>query len=101
MFRAVFMIVSYLSLAGGFMAAVVDGSRSLGTGGLYLTYTGDVIQGRFPGLPSLLHKVHPFLWDPLTVQVMRLPLCIFLGGFGLLLVVILGRRSEKVGFARI
>ena len=68
-------------------------------GGMTFTSTGDVLQPRFPNLPNLLFKAHPVLWDPIGVQLMRLPLCLFLGGLGLLLLVILGRKPEKRGFA--
>ena len=99
MLRGVFTIISYFCLAGGFVAAVIDGTRSLGMGGMAFTTAGDVLQPRFPNLPLLLFKAHPMLWDPIGVQVMRLPLCLFLGTLGLLLLMIIGRKPEKRGFA--
>jgi len=100
MFRGIFMIVSYICLAGGFIAVVMDGTRSLGMGSLFLTSTGDLVQVRFPNLPATLFSLHPLLWDPVGQQIMRLPVCIVLGGLGLVLLMIAGRKPEGRGFAK-
>ncbi len=99
MLRGVFTIISYVCLAGGFVSAVIDGTRSLGMGVMIFTSTGAVLQPRFPNLPNLLFKAHPVLWDPIGVQLMGLPICFFLGGLGLLLLMIVGRKPERRGFA--
>ena len=100
MFRAVFIIVSYLCLAGGFVVAVMDGTRSLGMGSLFLTSTGEFVQSRLPNLPVTLFRLHPLLWDPVGQQIMRLPMCLFLGGLGLLILIIASRKPERRGFAK-
>ena len=99
MFRAIFTILAYISLAGGFMAAVIDGTRSLGAGRMVLTSTGDVVLPRFSNLPIWLYKAHPFLWDPVGDQIMRLPLCLSLGGLGVLFLLLMGRKPRKNSFA--
>ena len=99
MFRAIFMILAYVSLAGGFIAAVIDGTRSLGAGRMVLGSTGDVLLPRFPNLPILLYKAHPMLWDPVGDQIMRLPFCLSLGGLGVLFLLLMGRKSGKKRFA--
>ena len=99
MFRATFMLLAFISLAGGFIAAVIDGVRSLGAGRLVFSSTGEVLLPRFPNIPILLYKAHPWFWDPVGDQLMRLPICVFLGGLGVVLFLLMSRRSRKSSFA--
>ena len=99
MFRATFMLLAFVTLAGGFMAAVIDGTRSLGAGRLVFSSAGDVLLPRFPNIPILLYKAHPWLWDPVGEQLLRLPSCVFLGGLGVVLLLLMGRGPRKRSFA--
>ena len=99
MLRGFLVIAAYLCLTGGFVAAVVDGARSIGTGALSLTYAEDVLRPRLPGLQGALDKVSPWLWDPLAVQIMRAPLGLLLGMAGLLLLLMVRRRAGYERFA--
>ncbi len=99
MLRGFLLIAAYLCLTGGFVAAVVDGARSIGAGAVSLTYADDVMRVRFPGLPALVEKVNPWLWDPFMVQIMRIPLGLLLGSFGLLLLLMLRRKAGYDRFA--
>jgi hypothetical protein len=98
MFRAIFTLLAFVSLAGGFIAAVMDGVRSLGAGRLVFSSTADVLLPRFPNIPILLYKAHPWLWDPVGNQLMRLPICVCLGGLGVVLFLLMRRRSRKTSF---
>jgi hypothetical protein len=44
---------------------------------------------------SLERYVHPFLWDPVLVEVLKLPTFVFFGAIGILLFVA-SRRRRKV-----
>ena len=99
MFRAIFTLLSYVTLAGGLVAAVIDGTHSLGAGRLMLSSVGEVALPRFPNLPIWLYKLHPWLWEPVGEQLMRFPLCLFLGGVGVLCFMLKGRHSSSGGFA--
>ena len=99
MLRACFMIAGYLVLCAGFVAAVIDGARSISAGALTMTFVGDVVQARFPSLSTSLLKVHPWLVDPALMQIMRAPLWLFLAVIGLALVLIVARKARKNGFA--
>ena len=99
MLRVLFLIAAYLCLTGGFVAAVIDGARSIGAGALSLTYAEDVLRPRFPGLQAMLDNISPWLWDPLMVQIMRVPLGLLLSLVGLVLLLLVRRRAGYDRFA--
>ncbi len=99
MLRGFFIIAAYLCLTGGFVAAVVDGARSIGAGAVSLTYAEDVLRPRLPGLPALLDKISPWLWDPVMVQIMRVPLGLLLGLVGVAVLLMIRRKPGYDRFA--
>ena len=99
MLRGLLVIAAYLCLTGAFVAAVVDGARSIGAGALSLTYAGGVLRPRFAELQAALDKVSPWLWDPVMLQVMRAPLGLLLATFGLLLLLMAPRKPARQRFA--
>ena len=100
--RLVFRLFGLLFLAGAFVAAVVDGARSLAAGEATLTPMGAAIAWAAPhALPRLQAfletRLSPLLWDPALVGVLTVPAFVDLALIGAL-VFFLGRRpAPKIG----
>ena len=99
MLRFFLRIVGYLSLAGAFVYAVIDGVRSISGGAMVMTATGDPLRSLLPEIRQLLSKVHPFLWDPLMYSLMRLPIWLVLGAIGLVLYMVTLIRDKPDSFS--
>ena len=100
--RFLLRLIGYLCVAAGFVALVIDGARSIANDGLRFTSVSDVlvaaVQERYQLIqPAIERNIHPWLWDPLLLTVLRAPLAAaaLLLGFALLW---LGRRPpETIG----
>lgn len=97
--RFLLRLIGYLSVAAGFVALVIDGARSIANAGLRFTPLGEVliavIQERYQQIqPAIERNLHPWLWDPLVLSVLRAPAAVIalLLGFALLW---LGRRPQE------
>lgn len=97
--RFLLRLIGYLSVAAGFVALVIDGARSIANAGLRFTPVGEVliaiIQERYQLIqPAIERNLHPWLWDPLLLSVLRAPVAAvaLLLGFALLW---LGRRPQE------
>ncbi|RFB75545.1 hypothetical protein [Methylovirgula sp. 4M-Z18] len=102
MLRFGLRLLGFLTLVSGFAALVVDGTRSIAGNALDLTPLGRTLMwmapNRFPALEPALQHIHPILWDPVALTVLRIPTWIFLFCVGFLLLR-LGRKPErKIGF---
>ena len=96
--RFLLRLIGYLSVAAGFVALVIDGARSIANAGLRFTRVSEVliavIQERYQQIqPAIERNIHPWLWDPLLLTVLRAPVALaaLLLGFALLW---LGRRPQ-------
>ncbi|MCO5093403.1 hypothetical protein [Bosea sp. (in: a-proteobacteria)] len=100
--RFLLRLTGYLFVAAGFVALVIDGARSIADSVLRFTPLGDVLQAvmqeRFQLVqPAIERNIHPWLWDPLLLTLLKAPAAgvALLFGFGLLW---LGRRPpEAIG----
>ena len=78
MFRFLLRVCGYLAIAAGFVGLMIDGARSIANSALMLTSLSD-LAGRFLGerflalQPAIERQVHPLLWDPVLVNLLRLP----------------------------
>ena len=102
MLRFLSRLLGFLCLAGGFVALVYDGARSIANNGLRVTSLSDVLLTLFKdkaaGLQAAVQDVAPWLWDlavlPLTLAPASL-IGLVLGGALLWL----GQPSrEPIGF---
>ncbi len=91
MLRLLTRFLGLLLLAGGFIALIVDGTRSIAGGALLVT---NLHRGLAESFPSLYHSLEAglraksaFLWDPVLATLMLLPVSAVLGGVGALLIV--------------
>jgi hypothetical protein len=89
-------VLAFAVLAAGFVAAVMDGARSLANGELAYAKLGAtahrLLNERFLLIqPALERHVHPLLWDPVVLNLLLLPTSLTLLVLGLVLYR-LGRR---------
>ena len=90
--------LALLTLAAGFAAVIVDGTRSIAGNELSLTPFADLIKSRLPGLEAAIGRnIHPLLWDPVTVSLLKLPAWVIFALAGLFLLWLASRRRCVVG----
>jgi hypothetical protein len=96
--RALFRLCGFLLIAAGFVAAVMDGARSIAHSGLDYAKLGEtgmrLLGERFLLIqPAVERHVHPLLWDPVLLTVLLAPtsLLLLLLGLGLYR---LGKRAD-------
>ncbi|HTO79106.1 MAG TPA: hypothetical protein VMJ31_04945 [Methylocystis sp.] len=103
MLRFLVRAIGLLVLAGGFIALIVDGTRSLAGNSLYVTSIDAALQTMAPAAYQssekwvLAHLPH-FVWDPLLVHLFRLPLSGALLAFGGLCVLLTHKALEEFGY---
>ena len=72
MIRFLAASLGYLLLAGGFVAAVVDGTRSIASSRLLVMPLREALDRMWPNATpafrAMLMQVHPALWDPVGVD---------------------------------
>ena len=100
--RFIVRLLAFLSLAGAFAAAVIDGARSIGAEQLALTSLGVTLYWAAPAKLALLQpyvesKLGRAAWDPILLTVLKAPtfLVLVVLGFGLLYLV--RRRPAPIG----
>ena len=96
--RVLLRLSGYLCVAAGFVVLVIDGARSIANSALRFTSVSEtvtaLIQERYALIqPAVERNIHPLLWDPVLLSVMRMPTAFaaLLLGFALLW---LGRQPE-------
>lgn len=99
MFRFLIRFAGLWLLAGGFVAFVVDGTRSIASSDIVMTPLGEAwfavnqsSLGAFQGLVET--HLSPEIWERFMVPLLMAPLAAVLGGSGMLLL-LLGRRSAR------
>lgn len=97
MLRLLTRFIGLLLLAGGFIALIVDGTRSIAGGQLLVT---TLRRGLAETLPALYRTLQgdieaksAFLWDMAMSTLMALPVSLTLGGLGALLIVFSHKRE--------
>jgi hypothetical protein len=78
MIRFLLRSVGVLIAAGGFVALVIDGMKSLANSAPVLTSLGQIgfqlFGDRYIQLqPMVERNIHPLLWDPVLLNLMQLP----------------------------
>ena len=103
MLRLLIRFMGLALLAGGFVALVVDGTRSLAGGRLYVTTLGTALQAlspvAFQALRSeVLSRLPTFVWDPLLVIVLMTPVGVALCGLGAAFIVLSHKHHALVAY---
>ena len=96
-------VIGLFLLAGGFIALIVDGTRSLAGSGLYVSSIDASLQMIAPAIHQSLEKsvlAHfpNFIWDPLLVHLLRIPLSAALLLLGGLCVILTHRDPQEFGY---
>jgi hypothetical protein len=89
-------------LAVAMALGVVDGARSVSVSGLSVTALHDaalwLLPQQYPLLePAVVKLAHPFLWDPVLANIMRLPAFAFLFATGGLLMAVGSGGADEAG----
>jgi hypothetical protein len=87
--RRVFRLFGFLLIAAGFVAAVMDGARSIARSALDWQPLGAtafrLLGERYLLLqPAIERHVHPLLWDPVVLNLTLLPTSLVLLALGFL-----------------
>lgn len=97
MLRLLTRFLAILLLAGGFIALIVDGTRSIAGGGLLVTTLraglSETLPALYRSLQTSLEARSAFLWDALSSTLLLLPVSVALGGLGAALI-LLSHKSE-------
>jgi hypothetical protein len=100
--RLVVRILGLALLAGAFAAAVIDGAASIAANQLSITPVGRplylIFPNKFPLAEAFIERqIHPLLWDPVLVDILRLPTWLVLAVLGLGLFYLVRRRPPPIG----
>jgi hypothetical protein len=103
MLRFLLRAIGLLLLAGGFIALIVDGTRSLAGSSLYVTPVDTALQTIAPAAyhsleKSVLAHLPHFVWDPLLVHLLRAPMSGALLVLGVLCLVVTHKPHHEFGY---
>jgi hypothetical protein len=103
MLRLLTRFLGLLLLAGGFIALIVDGTRSIAAGRLMVATLGkgasDSLPALYGALQSGVEAKSAFLWNPVMTTLLMLPASVAFGGLGALLIV-LSHKQEPTRYWR-
>jgi hypothetical protein len=104
MIRFLLRFFGLLILAGGFVAMVIDGTRTIASNQLRITPRKDHwVEWHAASLQTLqttLERYIPWLWDPLMVNILAAPTFAVLGIAGAFLILIGRKKRRLIGYAR-
>jgi hypothetical protein len=101
MLRLVTRLLGFLALGAGMAAGVYDGARFIADGKLEPTPLGTtsfwLLPRFFPLIePGVARHVHPWLWDPLLLNLFLLPTVVVMFVVGTLLLIAGRARHQAV-----
>jgi hypothetical protein len=104
MFRLLLRLLGLCLLATAFVTVLGDVMRSVAGAKLYVTPLGETLMALAPDKLALARafvegRVHPFIWDPVLVDLMRLPVWFALGAFGYLAIRLGRHPAPRFGFS--
>ena len=102
MTRLIFRLLGFLAIALAFALLVKDATRSIAGGTLAMTPLGQDAALWFPAKfallqPLLERNVHPLLWDPVALTLLRAPTWAVLGCAGMLVFYAVRPRAARIG----
>jgi hypothetical protein len=103
MLRLLIRFLGLALLAGGFVALVVDGTRSLAGGSVYVTTLGAALQGPWPAAyqasrAAVLSRFPTFVWDPAITHLLLTPVSVALCGLGAAFILLSHKHRALVGY---
>ncbi|KAA2244378.1 hypothetical protein [Salinarimonas soli] len=103
MFRFLARLVGFLLIAAGFVGLVVDGTRSIANTAVMFMPLGELLFAAFPKTfpliePAVTRHIHPFLWNPILLNLFTLPASLLAFGLGVLLLWAGRKPVEPIGY---
>jgi hypothetical protein len=103
MFRFLARLIGFLLVAAGFVGLVVDGTRSIANATVAFMPLGEVLFSAFPRFfpliePAVTRHIHPFLWNPILLNLFTLPASLLAFGLGALLLWVGRKPVEPIGY---
>ena len=104
MLRFLIRFLGLLLLAGGFIALIVDGTRSLAGNRLLVTTLHKGVSDLFPAAfhaiqAAIEQKAPAFLWDPVMTTLLLTPISVAFGGLGALLIVLSHKHEAPLFYS--
>jgi hypothetical protein len=104
MFRLLLRFLGLCLLAIAFVALLGDVIHSVAGARLSVTPLGETLMALAPGKLALAQafvarQVHPFIWDPVLVDLMRLPAWLAVGAIGCLAIRLGRKPAPRFGFS--
>ncbi len=104
MFRPLLRFLGLCLLAAAFVTLLGDVTRSVAGARLSVTPLGETLIALAPGKLALAQgfvarHLHPFLWDPVLVDLMRLPVWLAAGAIGYLAIRLGRKPAPRFGFS--
>jgi hypothetical protein len=95
MLRLLATLLGYCCLASGFLAGVVDGTRSIASAMLAWTSLGNAVGWLSPRTFAVLEEavprlIHPLMWNPVLTSLFQMPAMVALLALSLLLLWLAG-----------
>jgi hypothetical protein len=104
MFRLLFRFLGLCLLATAFVTLLSDVRRSISGARLYVTPLDETLRALAPGKLALAqafveHQTYPFIWDPVLVDLIRLPVWLVVAIIGYLAIRLGSKPAPKFGFS--
>jgi hypothetical protein len=104
MCRLLLRFLGLCLLATAFVTLLDDITRSVAGARLSVTPLGEALTALAPGKLAFAHafvarQVHPFIWDPVLVDLMRLPVWLAVGAIGCLAIWLGSKPAPRFGFS--
>ena len=104
MFRLLLRFLGLCLLAAAFVTLLGDITHSVAGARLSVTPLGETLMALAPGELGLAQafverRLHPFIWDPVLVDLMRLPAWLAGGAMGWLAIWLGGKPAPRFGFS--
>ncbi len=103
MFRFLLRALGLLLVAAGFVGLVIDATRSIANGVVSFTPLGELAFTLFPRTfptlePAVTRHVHPYLWDPILLNLFLMPASVLGFVLGALLLWLGQKPAEPIGY---
>ena len=103
MFRFLLRSIGLALVAAGFVALVIDGTRSIANNAVSFTPLGEVAFAVFKERylllqPAIERHVHPLLWDPVVLNLTLAPASLVALVLGAVLLWLGRRPKEPIGY---
>jgi hypothetical protein len=100
MFRLLLRFLGLCLLAIAFVTLLGDVTRSVAGARLHVTPLGETLMALAPGkLAFVERRVHPFIWDPVCVDLMRVPVWLAVGAIGCMAIRLGRKPAPRFGFS--